>query len=101
MLKRNTGLEILDLRNNRLSKVGITAIAESLQVSEQEIHACTCASAGSCSALHKRCPWLSCTNAAGFQCCWNRLPACLFSGRLSCMEFTVWQPWHEGVSSAT
>lgn len=32
MLQRNTGLEVLDLRNNRLSKTGITMIAESLQV---------------------------------------------------------------------
>ena len=32
MLKRNTGLEVLDLRNNRLSKAGIAAIAEAIQV---------------------------------------------------------------------
>lgn len=35
MLKRNTGLEVLDLRNNRLSKIGITAIVEAVRVRPQ------------------------------------------------------------------
>ena len=38
MLKRNTGLEVLDLRNNRLSKAGIQSIAESLQVCSWPLH---------------------------------------------------------------
>lgn len=33
MLRRNTGLTSLDLRNNRLGKAGLLSIAEGVQVS--------------------------------------------------------------------